>query len=342
MSKRYPTLLIFSSASDEHVQAVLPYLNSKTMPCICDFSSPNLASVIPGETASFSMLDAVGDRIFFENVESIWWRNPSSFSSNVSTEIAEFVEAQNTQFWGGFLALLPSGIRWYNHFQRAREASRKMFQLQTALESGFRIPKTLITSDPAEARRFVQETGKTICKSLITTEQIWRPTQLVSEDLMEKMDHVSVCPLMFQEHIEGEEDVRIIVIDDFVEAVAFDIKNSRYPYDVSIDALNRCRKTEIPDDLKLRLKNYMLKFGLRFGAFDFRLNTNGEFVFFEINPSGAFLYLDVRAKTCIARAMAAALSTKNEGRIEKFPAERVDYKADLPLILCAPERKSII
>lgn len=346
MTTQFPSLLVISCIEDPHVQGVLPLIPSENLSYVCDFSQFGVkvaASIRPGEPDSVLLQNSDGTQISLHNLEVIWWRKPQSFSrrSNLEPLIRDFIVEQQTQFWAGLLAVLPQRIRWYNHFQNDLRASRKVYQLEIALECGFKIPKTLITSNPADARKFIQENGPVICKELAATDSVWRPTQPVTEELETRLDSLSVCPVIFQEFISGTEDYRVIVIDDFIEAVAFEMKHSRYPYDVSIDLLNRCRRTQIPDDLKTKLKVYMNSLGLRYGAFDFRRNNQDEFVFFEVNPSGEFLYLDQQAQTNIAAQMANALSTNEKGYELSCDSSTQEFPQGLPFLLHTPERKPI-
>jgi hypothetical protein len=48
----------------------------------------------------------------------------------------------------------------------------------------------------------------------------------------------------------------------------------------------------IPDDLKQRCFQLMNELNISFGCFDFALTDRGEYVFFEVNQGGQFLYGD--------------------------------------------------
>ncbi len=205
------------------------------------------------------------------------------------------------------------------------------------------IPQTLVTSSPHEVRQFLREHERVIFKALFGTDQVWRPTQELTEELVTKLDHVALCPVVFQEYIPAGEDYRVVLIDEFVQAVAFDTMNSQYPLDVSMDPATRCRADVIPASLVSALREFMSRCGLRYGAFDLRRKPDGEFVFLEINPAGQFLYLDLRAKTNVSKAMANVLSCKNP-RIEipEEPSETasINYDLDRPFLLCTPKWES--
>jgi glutathione synthase/RimK-type ligase-like ATP-grasp enzyme len=332
---------------DSHVQAVVPLIDSKTVTYVCDLADFGIsvaASLDPESPQSILLQHSNGDHVSFENVEAIWWRRPPPFAKKEKVEpsINDFIFEEQTEFWSGLLAILPENIRWYNHFRSERIASRKIHQLKIAKECGLNIPKTLVTSIPSKARDFIRTNEKTICKELSGTPEHWRPTQKVTTDLEDHLDSLSSSPVIFQEFVPGKEDYRVIVIDDFIQAVAFDMKNSRYPYDVSVDALNRCWPAEVPEDIKNKLVAFMKRLGLRYAAFDFRLNEHGQFVFFEVNPSGEFLYLDQRAGTKIAAAFASILSSKTQKSETSINSEEIEFSEGLPFLLHTPPRKTII
>jgi len=345
MPAHHPTLLIFSAANDSHVQAVLPHVTDNTLALICDFSlfsKQCSASILFSDPACVSIHNQNGEKLYLDRVQAVWWWRPTPFPvhDHLSKDVTEFLIEEHSHFWAGLMAILPHGIRWYNHFQRNLLATRKIFQLHVARQCGMLTPETLVTSSPNEARHFIREHERVIFKALFGTDQVWRPTQELTEDLVTKLDHVALCPVVFQEYIPGGEDYRVILIDEFVQAVAFDTMNSRYPLDVSMDPASGCRADVIPASLLSALREFMSRLGLRYGAFDLRRKPDGEFVFLEINPAGQFLYLDLRAKTSVAKAMANVLSCKNPSvEVSEEPSEPVsiNYDLDRPFLLCTPK-----
>ncbi|OAN52676.1 hypothetical protein A7Q26_07685 [Sphingobium sp. TCM1] len=51
--------------------------------------------------------------------------------------------------------------------------------------------------------------------------------------------------------------------------------------------------TEIPDSVYAFCKKFMDKLDLKFGAFDFIVNHDHEWVFLEVNESGQFLFMEM-------------------------------------------------
>ena len=83
-------------------------------------------------------------------------------------------------------------------------AQRKSYQLKIAQDVGLRIPATLMTNDPTEARRFVDARGyrEIVYKSFSSTEEEWRETRLLRENEVQLLDHVQHAPI-FQHYVEA-------------------------------------------------------------------------------------------------------------------------------------------
>src|SRR4029077_3184097 len=100
---------------------------------------------------------------------------------------------------------------WVNQPARDQEAPHKTFQLSAAQEVGLPIPRTLVSNDPDEARRFVHELTRTgvIFKGFAPTERHWRETRLLTVQEMQVLDSVRYAPVIFQEYVEAVCDLRV-------------------------------------------------------------------------------------------------------------------------------------
>ena len=63
----------------------------------------------------------------------------------------------------------------------------------------------------------------------------------------------------------------------------------------------------LPEDVADRLRAYQRAMGLRYGAYDLRRAANGRYVFFEVNPGGQVLFVEIQARHGISAAVAEAL-----------------------------------
>lgn len=67
------------------------------------------------------------------------------------------------------------------------------------------------------------------------------------------------------------------------------------------------RAHELPDEVRSGLRALFREFGLETGSFDLRLTPDDDYVFFELNPSGQFLFLEIDAGLPISEALASFL-----------------------------------
>lgn len=323
MSRLYPTCLIFSHRKDIHTTAVISKLSSSTFPFICDFSLFGNAMTGSVGTDAFSeplLTLSSGIEIAYDKLETIWWRRPQPYFAHPPEEpgLARYVSDENYRFWESALALLAGreGIRWYNPVDANRAADRKLYQLAVARELGLRVPETLATSSEKAAREFCSRFPLTIFKSFAGNDAFWQPTRLFRSEMREQLNTLHLCPVIFQEFIEGRWDLRVTVIDAFVQAVRFNVGDSRYPYDVRIDTRIKPEPTKIDPKMEKLVLKLVQRLGLRYGSIDLRETLAGDLVFFEINPAGQFLYLDLLAGSKICEQMASALSVRSSEHCE--------------------------
>jgi hypothetical protein len=308
-----PDLLIVGSVADPHVQAVCGRLAPACAPLVIDHSAYLAkydASIRFAAGRTVSLRIHPSDVTSFDNVRAVWWRRPLAFELSQTTdkEYRKFLQHQYEFFWTGFFSFLPDIASWYNDWQADFAADRNVVQLRVASELGMSVPDTLISSSSLEAVEFAGRYEQTIFKSFGGSKPHWRPTRLFSKLAIDELWTTHNFPVIFQEYIAGDYDYRVICIDNHVTAVEFDTGRSSYRYDVRVDSSMPCRIITLESCVVKFLKQMLERFGLRYGAFDFRRRHSGELVFLELNPAGQFLYLDRRAGTDVSSAMARALS----------------------------------
>ena len=60
----------------------------------------------------------------------------------------------------------------------------------------------------------------------------------------------------------------------------------------------------------------MKEFGLNFGCFDIAVTPSGEFVFFECNPNGQWLWIEEFTGAPIGKAIAELLRTASQSAVK--------------------------
>lgn len=128
-----------------------------------DFSGKVAVSAELGRSEWKGRVQTARRRLDLSAISGIYYRRPTAFSFHeaMSEEERRWANVQARLGFGGLLASLRP---WLNHPHRIGYAEYKPAQLRTAIDCGFRVPRTLVTNEPEVARAFVAEIGKAVCK----------------------------------------------------------------------------------------------------------------------------------------------------------------------------------
>jgi glutathione synthase/RimK-type ligase-like ATP-grasp enzyme len=131
-------------------------------------------------------------------------------------------------------------------------------------------------------------------------------TRRLEEEDRDNLHRLQGCPAIFQEYIEGEYDIRVAVVGN-------DVFAARLSYEPLDDVLDtRFVETSIspcslPPEIADRLTEFVAGFGLVYSAIDLRYSKERGYVFFESNPEGQYLWIEIEAELPISRAIAERL-----------------------------------
>jgi glutathione synthase/RimK-type ligase-like ATP-grasp enzyme len=195
-------------------------------------------------------------------------------------------------------------------------AHHKPLQLARAQEVGLPVPRTLITNDPDDARRFVDEVGpgRTVYKTFVATEENWRETRIIRSEEVALLDSVRLAPVIFQEYVAAVADLRVTVVGDRLWPTQIVAGGSSYAVDYRMDmGAAEFSPTHLPDDVAEKLMLLMKRLDLVYGAIDLRRTPEGEHVFLEVNPAGEWLFVEERTGQPLTAAMADLLAALDSG-----------------------------
>jgi MvdC family ATP-grasp ribosomal peptide maturase len=275
-----------------------------------------------GHERTALMVTETGEQVSVAEVRAVWARK--LWSSRMADDLDERYRAmcvnESTAALEGFLDALHEA-RWVNNLGHQRAAENKQRQLRVAARSGLRVPRTLVTNDPAAARQFFAETnGQTVAKllrplsvSMDASGSFIYTTRVREEDLAgaETLRH---SPMVFQELIPKAYELRVAFVAGKILAGALDATGtSRGQTDWRLAAPDECRwqKAQVPPDVANSLRTLMSELGLVFGAVDLICTPSGEHVFLEVNPGGEWGMLERDLGLPISEAIAGALLEDN-------------------------------
>jgi MvdD pre-ATP grasp domain len=315
-------ILIISHLADPHATKVLDHLSRLGADAIL-FDTARFPREIRLDIAyangARSTTSAVinGVRRDLSVVRVVWWRRPQPFEVHVDVagnEDRGFAYGECNAAITGLWSCLNA--HWVNNPERDEVAARKVYQLKVAAGLGLRIPRTLVTNDPKSAAAFIDGEGAmgTIYKAFSATENAWRETRLLRPEESAHLDAVRFAPVIFQEHIRADIDLRITMIGDAIFPAEILSGETDYHVDFRMTMHTAPIRAHIlPDELVEKLRAFMSALGLVYGAIDMRLTSDGEYVFLEVNPAGQWLFVEERTGQPITAALAEHLLTADRG-----------------------------
>jgi ATP-grasp ribosomal peptide maturase len=306
------TVLVATEPHDVTADMVISHLNRRAVPVVrfdpADIGEGLTLTARFGD-GSAGQLRTSSRCIDLDDVRGIYWRRPMwPQFEGLSDVDARFAAAQVRHGLGGTLYALH-GCRWVNHPLRNAAADYKPAQLELACRLGFRVPPTLVTNDPDEARRFIHDHEQVIHKTLRWTPYERDGVGLTSwaepvraEDLD---DTVSATPHLFQARVDKVADLRVLIVGRrvFVVRITSGLLDwrkdySSHTYDV----------VDLPDRLVEGLRTYLDHYGLSSGSFDLAVDRDGEPHWLELNPNGQWGWLEERTGLEMAAAFADLLA----------------------------------
>ena len=306
---------VISYHGEDHTAAVVGELKSMGKEVaefdLGDFPTNSAMSLCwnPGAEPEYR-IDGRSGSISFHEIDAVWWRRVRPFGLDPSLydlQDRAFAESEAAQAMHGMLDAL--GCNWMNDRSADAAAHHKPYQWAIARQVGLRLPRTLVTNDPARARAFIDALGlgKVIFKAFLASVERWRETRLVQAEDIAKLDAVRYAPVIFQEYVPGV-DLRITVVGEKLYAAEIDARASAYPVDMRmVVGEAKVQAIKLPDWLEQALLALQNRLNLEYGAIDMRRTDDGDYLFFEVNPAGQWLFAEQRAGLPVTRAVARHL-----------------------------------
>lgn len=171
-----------------------------------------------------------------------------------------------------------------------RKCENKVFQLLYAYKNNIKIPISYIGNDSLALH--VYEDNKAIIKPIsIGKVYIDNKCEIYQTNYINDFNiDIKETPIYVQNYIYKSFEARITIINGVVFPVRIDSKNKldwRKGYEE-----NEYSLIKLPTDILIQVMKMLDDFELKFGAIDYLINENGEWIFLEINPNGQWQWLE--------------------------------------------------
>jgi len=261
-------------------------------------------------------LEGAGDAITDIEVGSVWNRRTLfRRDPDLTPDEAEFAEMESREVMAGLYRMTEAF--WVNHPDKIRRAESKPDHMKIAAELGLQIPRTLLTNSADAARAFFDACGGQVVFKVMVPGRLGAKdslgiyTSLVTKEQLDDDIAIRRTPCFFQEYLPKVSDIRVTVIGERTFAV--EISSQDDPagvVDWRMGSLANMPHSahQLPDPIEQKCHALLRHYGLNYGAIDFVLTAEGEYVFLEINPSGQFSWIEGMTKLPLFDTLADLLT----------------------------------
>ncbi|MCW2882470.1 MAG: hypothetical protein JWQ95_6570 [Sphaerisporangium sp.] len=317
-------ILILSERLDDTVHMVLPKLRRRNVPVTWwdsgDFPARSrLTAAFSGGEHRLTLHTGDGT-LDLSTVTAVWRRRPTP--STASADVSEPTHRVHVDWQAQFLLdgawdLIPA--RWLpSRREPERQAHNKIIHMAHAASLGFSVPETVFTNDPAELVPAYERAGGRLIAKQINSDSFTVDgadhrtyTTVLTRRHLTSRHLLQHEPVILQPYVPKAVELRVIVVADMVFAAEIDSQASRTAredwrhYD---DDRVRYAAHRLPGDVESRCVELVASFGLTYGAIDLILTPEGDYVFLEINPNGAWGFVEERTGLPISDAIAGWLA----------------------------------
>ncbi len=196
--------------------------------------------------------------------------------------------------------VLPARV--VNRRQPMTSNNSKPYQSLLIQRAGFRVPPTLVTSDPARVQRFAAERGDVIYKSASSVRSIVAP--LGASDLP-RLAAIRGLATQFQAEIKGYE-LRVHVVGEATFGARIRSDRTDYRYAAADGGKTTMLAVDVPRPLAARCVRLAKALDMAFVGIDLIVSDDG-IVCLEVNPCPGYSYYQEATGAPIADALAAYL-----------------------------------
>ncbi len=322
MSKK--NILIISNSYDEHVHPLVTKIQ-EFGGCVfrLDVDRYHTHFNINYNHPKYSfILETPVGTVNNKEIVSVWIRRPNLFYPKTKNPQQQLIK-QETLTW---IRTIPNLLKETSLIvdlpQNVFLANQKIYQLKLCHNLGIKTPPTLITSSPSEALSFYNKYRKNIVvKSIDKPYAISKNQSLMvfTTQIKNQLNFsiINNAPTLLQENIKKKTELRITLIGKKCFAVEFESQlyiKTRIDWRKDFEKIRQVphRVVNLPKKLENQLFRLLNHYGLNFGAIDMAKTPEGEYVFFELNPAGQFLWLEDLTGLPLACEMAKFLLGKEE------------------------------
>lgn len=239
-------------------------------------------------------------------INAVWCRRPFVHLNidekiNTSTDFKIWKNEWNRTLLGLY-TVLENKI-WLNKLRETFRGENKYFQMIVAEKVGLEMPASITSNNKEEllnfARKYKYVAFKVMEQEIYIDQESNLPTGLYANKITHRelmnFKEKGENPIFLQEYIEKDYEVRYTVVGEDHFVCKIDSQKSNVSCDDwrKYDLANTPH-TEIlpPKFIKEKIIALMRELNIKYGALDFIVTKNGDWIFLEINCMGQWLWIE--------------------------------------------------
>lgn len=302
-------LVITNEQDDAHADALIQRCNDigledKIIRLNTENFINNCQVKFDGDSCHVTIKDS--QREFFSNeILSVWYRRPQpiTVSNQKDSGVVKFIQEQATATMRGLFFLTHETAKWVNPIPALNAARHKIPQLSLAKQVGFSVPKTIVTNNKDDLKNFFSP-NEIICNKSLDSPNYTIDGKMYPyltkkfdniEEIENELNSLEICPTMFQEYIDKDVDIRVVIMGEKITAVAIESQNnqlSQVDFRGTSPHLLKHTIHKLPHEIEKSVSDFVKKSNLLFSSMDLVLDKNGKYYFIENNCNGQWLWLD--------------------------------------------------
>ncbi len=273
-----------------------------------------------------TFIQVKGKKIPLSKVGTTWFRRGyvkckslgfiPKLSSKTNDSIAKYLENEGSTLEGFFYHIVckKQSINHPNSYNY-----NKLIALQEAQKLGLNIPPTIVSVDSNLLRKFTDDNGGCISKSIqdlmgIAVKDMYAFTGKTMRVNREDIHPRNHWYSLFQKEITKKYEIRVFYFLKKIYAMAIfsqmDEESSLdfREVDVNGNHPNRMVPFTLPGDVASKIRKLMKNLRLESGSLDFIVTPDDEYYFLEVNPVGQFDFLNEICNYHIEKFIAKSIS----------------------------------
>jgi ATP-grasp ribosomal peptide maturase len=313
------TVLILARELDSQVDRLVQALSERKVPVfrtdLAAFPRALTLDARLGPDGWDGVLATEHRQVRLSDIRSVVYRHPSHFEipEGLSAPERRHAAAEARCGLGGVLSTLD--VLWVNRPSCESDATKPR-QLDIARKTGLRCPSSLVTNKPDGVRDFATTIDGPLASKTLAAAALVESgrlqiayTRRVEQAELGDLAGVEVTAHLFQEFLPKAWEARVTVVGERVFAAAIHANSdaARVDWRADYDALDYA-VIEPPEPVIAGMLAFLRTFGLSFGAFDFVVTPDQEWIMLECNPAGAYGWLEHALELPITSALADLLT----------------------------------